>query len=167
MSLNNFQLSPFLIHQLYKKTLVELAIINPFEMAEKNNSSSFLGKNEKQILILVDESETVFLSDTDLNLLVSILSACKLTLADVALVNFDKNKALVYEKLIEEFTPAFILLFGIGPSDLKFPLHFPPYQLQQYNHQTYLGSASLKMLAAEKEQKKELWTCLQKYFIKN
>jgi hypothetical protein len=84
MSLNNFQLSPFLIHQLYKKTLVEMAIINPPIKDDKNNTPSFLGKNEKQILLVVNEDETVFLSDTDLNLLVGILSACKLTLADVA-----------------------------------------------------------------------------------
>jgi hypothetical protein len=69
--------------------------------------------------------------------------------------------------MLEKFSPTFILLFGIGPADLQFPLHFPQYQLQQYNHQTYLSSASLKVLAAEKEHKKALWTCLEKYFIKN
>ena len=92
MSLNDIHLSPFLVEQLYKKTLVDVNPLKPVILADKTKSISFLGKNEKEILLVVNETETVFLSDVDLNLLVSILSACKLTLADVALINFDKNK---------------------------------------------------------------------------
>ena len=165
MSLNDIHLSPFLVEQLYKKTLVDVNPLKPVILADKTKSISFLGKNEKEILLVVNETETVFLSDVDLNLLVSILSACKLTLADVALINFDKNKTASYNILMEKFVPKCILLFGVNPTELSFPLHFPKYQLQQYNNQTYVCSTSLKVLGEDISQKKELWLCLQKYFF--
>ena len=165
MSLDNIELTPFLVQHLYRKSMVVVNTLQPPQTILQNAVVSFLGKNEKKILVVVNEKETAFLADADLNLLVSILSACKLSLADIALVNFDKNKSIVYNSLMLDFAPAFVLLFGINAADLQFPLHFPNYQLQQYNHQTYLSAAPLKILAQEKEQKKELWTCLQKYFL--
>lgn len=165
MSLDNIQLTPFLVQHLYKKTLVELDAVKPAAPAPKDNPILFLGNNEKNILIVVDEKEAAFLPDDDLKLLVGILTACKISLADVALVNYNKNKKLDYDKLLQDFTPEFILLFGIGPASLNFPLHFPNFQLQQYNHQTYLSAPTLSVLAAQVDQKKQLWTCLQKYFF--
>jgi len=167
MSLNDIHLSPFLIQQLYKKTLVDVNPSKPDTVTSNDTSISFLGKNEKNILLVINEEETVFLSDTDLNLLVGILSACKLTLADVALINFDKNKTAFYDNLMLQFSPQCVLLFGVSPAALSFPLHFPNYQLQQYNNQTYVSSASLKILGEDISQKKTLWSCLQKYFFKN
>ncbi len=166
MSLDNIHLTPFLVQDLYKKTLVDLNEKGHSEKNSPENITSFLGKNEKNMLIVIDEKETAFLNDSDLNLLVGILSACKLSLADIALVNFDKNKLLTYDKMMLEFNPGFVLLFGITPDQLSFPLNFPYYQLQQYNNQTYLSSPTLKILAAETDQKKELWASLQKYFFK-
>ena len=167
MSLDNIQLTPFLVQDLYKKTLVDLNVNGPSASNTTENITSFLGKNEKNTLIVIDEKETAFLNDKDLNLLVGILSACNLSLADIALINFDKNKQLTYDNMMLEFNPGFVLLFGITPDQLSFPLNFPNYQLQQYNNQTYLSAPTLKILAAEKDQKKELWTSLQKYFFNN
>ncbi|MBC7866428.1 MAG: hypothetical protein H7X88_02735 [Gloeobacteraceae cyanobacterium ES-bin-316] len=167
MSLDNIQLSPFLLQSLYTKTLVELDPLEAIPQEAVKQTIPFLGKNDKKILLVVDEKDTAFLADNDLNLLLSILSACKLSMADIALVNFNKNQDALYNKLIEEFSPTFVILFGITPKLLSFPLNFPNYQLQQYNHQTYLCAPALKILAVEKEEKKELWNSLQKHFFKS
>ena len=124
MSLNDIHLSPFLLQQLYTKTLVDIMPLKMEKEAAEKNPISFLGKNEKRILLVVNEAESVFLSDADLNLLVSILSACKLTLADVALINFDKSKSAAYDSLMDQFDPKCIFLFGVNPTSLSFPLHF-------------------------------------------
>lgn len=166
MSLDNIQLSPFLVQQFYKKTLFQLDGVQKEPALQPVASVSYLGKNEKNILIVVDAPGTAFLPDPDLGLLVGILTACKLSLADVALVNYHTNTAIRYESLMENFEPVAIFLFGVFPADLQFPLHFPYFQLQQYNGQTYISAPSLSQLAENKEQKKELWTCLQKYISK-
>ncbi|MEX1203196.1 MAG: hypothetical protein WEA59_08130 [Ferruginibacter sp.] len=165
MSLDNIQLSTFLLKDLYKKTLVQLEALQPTTPQKEQSSISFLGKNERKILIVVDEENTTYLSDEDLGLLLSILSACKLTMADVALVNAHKNNNITYNALMEVFTPTLVLLFGIQPVQLDFPLQFPNYQLQRYNNQTYISSPSIKVLTAKKEMKKQLWISLQQYFF--
>ncbi len=167
MSLDNIQLSPFLVQQLYKKTLFELETVQKEHAVEPATTIPYLGKNEKNILVVVDAPGTAFLPDADLNLLVGILTACKLSLADVALVNYHTNPAISYEKLMNKFAPVSVFLFGIQPADLEFPLHFPYFQLQRYNEQTYISAPALNQLSENKEQKKELWACLQKYISTN
>ncbi len=166
MSLDNIQLTPFLVQNLYTKTLVELNNVQEALSEKKASRIPSLGQNARNILILVNEKNAPFVSDDDLKLLVGILTACKLSLADVALVNFSKNPTLTYDQLMEYFNPGFVILFGVLPKDLSFPLHFPSYQLQQYNNQTFLCAPSLKMLGAVTEEKKQLWNSLQKHFFK-
>ena len=167
MSLDNINLGSFLVQQLYKKSLVDLDSTIKESPIANNATIAFLGKNERNILVVVNEADAAFIPDADLNLLIRILSACNLSLADIALVNFDKNTAMDYNFLMKEFTPEMVLLFGINPRELQFPLHFPNYQLQQYNHQTYISSASLNILNENIEEKKKLWVCLQKYSFNN
>ena len=57
-----------------------------------------------------------------------------------------------------------IFLFGLDVSELALPLQFPHYQVQQFNNQVYLSSASLIELQANKEEKMRLWNCLKKIF---
>lgn len=164
MSLDNIQLSPLLVEKLYSKALVDL---NTIKAAPANNDQvgfNWLGNNEKNILIVVNEPAAAFLQDNDLNLLVSILTACKLSMADIALINFHKNEHASYQSLNEALNPSTILLFGTEPAKLDFPLNFPHFQLQGYNGQHYLSSPALNILAADIALKKQLWLSLQKHF---
>lgn len=165
MSLDNIQLSPLLVLQLYKKTLIDLNGLRQNSTLPQPYNISFLGNNEKKILVLVNECDTTFLPVADLNFLINILSACKITMADIALINFDKNREINYDILMKYFEPASVLLFGINPADLQFPMHFPHYQLQHYNNQTYICAPALSILATDKEKKKALWNSLQKHFF--
>lgn len=165
MGLDNIQLSPSLLLQLYNKTLIDLTVLQQNSPVAQQYNISFLGKNEKKILVLVNETDTTFLPVTDLNFLINILSACKITMADIALINFDKNREINYEILMNYFKPASVFLFGINPADLQFPMHFPHYQLQHYNNQTYICAPALSILATDTEKKKQLWNSLQKHFF--
>lgn len=164
MSLDNIQLSPLLIEKLYSKSLVDLNTVQASAPQKPNEGFNWLGSNEKNILIVINEPETVYLQDADLNLLVGILTACKLSMADIALLNFDKNPHASYNNLNERLNPATIILFGIEPTLLDFPLNFPHFQLQPYNGQHYLGAPALKKIGADVALKKQLWLVLQKHF---
>jgi len=66
---------------------------------DKDNSSindsrqiKYLGEHLKQVTIIVKDELAVYLNENDLTLLSSILSACKLTLADIALINVAQQK---------------------------------------------------------------------------
>jgi hypothetical protein len=160
MSLDNIKFTPNLIADLYDKSLVDLNITKAKSQSATSKGVSFLGNNEKNILIIINESDAAFLPDEDLNFLMNILKACKLSMADIALINCFQNKALHYDVLVKKFSPEKILFFDVEPASLDFPLQFPNYQLQKYNHQTYLSAPALKILAKDSNQKKQLWTCL-------
>jgi DNA polymerase III psi subunit len=170
MSLDNIQMSTIIVQDLYKKTLVQLDDVQLDDVqlqASKKEQGNipFLGKNEQNILIVVNEQNAAYLPDEDLALLMGILTACKLSMADVAIVNAHQNKNLGYNNLIQNFAPTLILLFGIQPVQLDFPLQFPNFQLQRYNHQTYISSPAISALAANVGMKKQLWASLQQYFF--
>ena len=164
MSLDNIHLSPFLIQELYKNSLIEGDNNQSGTKSLKTDGPLFLGKNQKNILVIVNEENVLYLPDENLNFLIGILSACKLSFSDIALINFSKNRDMNYKTLQEEFRPGIILFFGVEPSLLEFPLQFPYYQLQSYNKQTYLSAPALNLLAADTQEKKQLWSCLQKLF---
>ena len=164
MSLDTIQLSPFLIHELYKNSLIEGDNSQSGTKSLQTDEPLFLGKNQKKILVIVNEENVLYLPDENLNFLIGILSACKLSLSDIALINFSKNRDMNYKTIQEKFKPVIILFFGVEPALLEFPLQFPYYQLQSYNKQTYLSAPALNLLAADIQEKKQLWGCLQKLF---
>jgi hypothetical protein len=164
MSLDNIQLPPDLVQHLYKKSLVDLETSQSSPEILNSSECSSLGKNEKNILIIVEDNTVVFLPDEELQFLMGILGACKLSMADVALVNFYKNPSVRYEHIMQQFRPDKILFFGIDPASLGFPLAFPDYQLQKYNGQVYLSAPALNVLSVDKTQKMQLWNCLKNLF---
>src|SRR2546422_380059 len=128
MSLKNLQLPPSLLCDLYSNYLVENA------RTSKSKSSSekaqpkkilFLGGNAGHITIVVSESSQRFMSDVDLEWLQKMLLACKLSLADVAIINTQTN-SLSIGMIKDQLQPRKLLMLGPVPSDLQLPLHFPP-----------------------------------------
>ncbi len=164
MSLDNIQLSSILVEKLYSKTLVDLNAAKSPAIKTAPENLNWLGNNEKNVVIVVNEPQAAYLQDSDLNLLVGILTACKLSMADIALLNVNKNSTAHYQQLNSTLNPSTIILFGVSPEELDFPLNFPPFQLQAYNGQHYLYAPALNALASDVALKKQLWLCLQKHF---
>lgn len=165
MSLDNIQLTPTVLQGLYTNPLYDLNTDKSESALMQPNSITYLGNNQKKIAILVRASTAIYLPDDELNFLLGILTACKLSMADIALINFSKNPSLVYKDITEELTAEKIFLFGVGPDELELPLQFPLYQIQHFNNQVYLSSVSLNELQADKEEKMKLWNCLKKIFL--
>ena len=164
MSLDNIQLPAIVLQDLFTNALVDLKTENAQPASVTEGKLSFLGENKKKISIIVNHAEVLYLPDDELNFLLGILSACKLSMADVALLNCSKNPSLTYKDISEQLSAEKILLFGIEASRLELPLQFPHYQIQSYNSQVYLSSPALKILADNKEEKIKLWGCLKQVF---
>jgi len=164
MSLDHLQLPAIVLQDLYKKSLIDLgtAVATP---ATGKAGIAFLGNNQKQIAIIVNDPATIYLPDEDLNFLMGVLGACKLSMMDVALVNITKKEHLDYKLIAEELHAEKVLLFGVEPSGIQLPLQFPFYQVQQYNGQVYLSSPALSLIAADKAEKTKLWNCLKQIFL--
>jgi hypothetical protein len=112
----------------------------------------------------VDNDQYPFLSDAGLQFLTSILSACRLSLADVAIINTHKLPVEQLSARIEELNPSKVLLFGLEPLQINLPMNFPIFQLQAFNNRMYLQSPTLEQLEKDKTLKQRLWTCLKTLF---
>ena len=164
MTLNNIQLSGITLQELYKKSLVEIKTKKAGEKKADVTSLNILGKNLKKIVLIVNNNEAAFLTDEELNFLLGILSACKLNMDDVAILNLIKNKNATYEMISAELSAEKVFLFGVAPGDINLPLAFPHYQVQQFKNQTYLSAPPLHELQHDKTEKTKLWNCLKKIF---
>lgn len=165
MSLNNIQLSPALMESLYSKSLYDLKTSQSTVPEDSQKSEiNFLGSNGKKIVILVSSNEAIYLPDEELNFLLGILTACRLSMADIALINVSKNPKLIYTDLADKLKAEKIFLFGLKNEILELPLTFPQYQIQKYSNQVYLSAASLPDLQKDKAEKLKLWNCLKTIF---
>ena len=168
MSLNNIQLQPYLLADLYPNVLIETNStsipVSPPEAKSEAKPFKYLGKNEKKILIMVANAEVPFLPDTELSLLTNILSACKLSLADIAIINSYNIEHTELQNSVQQLEAKSVILFGIDPLSIGLPLNFPQFQLQQFDKRIYLYSPALSELEQDKSLKTRLWICLKELF---
>ncbi len=164
MSLDNIQLADITLLELYKNSLVEERSKKATAKKIAPSVLNVLGKNLKKITLVVQNNDIAFLTDEELNFLLGILTACKLNMDDVAILNLAKNKNVEYDRIEKELDAEKIFLFGVDPGDINLPLSFPNYQAQQYKNQLYLSAPPLSDLQHDKTEKTKLWACLKKIF---
>lgn len=159
MSLNNIQLQPQLLADLYTHSLLQSSTTSVPETA----TVKYLGKNQKNILVIVQQSSVPFLPDEELSFLTNILSACNLSLADIAILNSNGLPVERLENAIEADAKT-VILFGIDPLSIGLPINFPFFQLQQFNKRMYLYSPPLSEIEKDKPLKMKLWNALKNLF---
>lgn len=164
MSLDNFQIPATLAAELYKDSLVVLDGKQPIKETLKERKLFALGGNKKNILIIVDDLNSSNLSDADLDFLTSVLNACKLSLADIAVINLANNVNAEYDDLITEMRSKKIIIFGIESHQLTLPVELTQFLIVKYKQQTLLSAPALSEIANDKELKKQLWVCLKTIF---
>jgi hypothetical protein len=164
MSLNNIQLSDITCQMLFEKALVEKAGSTPMEIITKDINISSLGENQKNILFLVNEAEHKFLPDDEMEMLSNLVVACKLSMADIALVNYHYNQ-YSYSQFNDYFELKTTLLFGVSTAEMDLPFTIPFFQIQQFQQQLFLTAPPLADFLQNKNLKKNLWLSLQKLFL--
>ncbi|HEV7622098.1 MAG TPA: hypothetical protein VGO09_10200 [Flavisolibacter sp.] len=160
MGLNNLKLSPQLLVSLYPESLVETFA----KVIPDTETFKYLGNNQQNISILVSNPSLPYLDDKELQLLTTILSACNLGIADVAIINFNNTNSNAMQNALENLKSKHIFLFGIEPLSIGLPISFPQFQLQQFDNRTYLYSPGLSEISSDKMLKGKLWSCLKALF---
>lgn len=164
MSLDNFQISVGLTTELYKDSLVALDTPQIKRNSLMPQIMNYLGKNLKQILIIVNDSEAVHLNDTDTALLTGILNACKLNFNDVALLNIAQYNDIDFSELQNNFNPKVMIAFGINLKSIAIENHYDHYIISKLKTITFLYASSLTQIGKNVEEKKQLWNCLKSIF---
>jgi hypothetical protein len=164
MSIDKVPIPAFLYQSLFGKNLVNVKAETANNPIKASPAISFLGGNEKKIIFLVDDAQNKFLADGQVKLIYDLLTACQLTMADIALVNFSYNKLLTYKELTNQLQPKKVLIFGVSAGDLGLPFTIPFFQIQNFQEQVYMLGPAVHDLQLSTELRKQLWACLQKIF---
>ena len=175
MDLNNIELPASLIVDLYHTSLfntnefsveknLDKETPKHIDKVETTAPFKWLGDNKKNILVIVNNKEVVYLPDNELTFFTGILSACKLTVADVAILNFNIHPEVSYKELTAFFKSKIVFLFDVEPAAFGLPMNFPHYQIQAFAGNSFLYSPSFKDLENDKVQKSKLWICLKRLF---
>ena len=120
MSLNELRLSSSLVAMLYPNSLLDMGNddatqvpnkpVGEQKIDEETKALKWLGNNQKNILIVVRYNDIVHLPDDELKFLTGILTACKLSLDDVAIINTNNYKRDGYNDILAEFKSRIVFL---------------------------------------------------------
>lgn len=136
----------------------------PETPAVTGNPLKYLGDNKKNILIVVNYPGTAYLPDDTLQFLTQLLTACRLSLGDIALVNHANGPAQPYRQLTDKLQSKTVFLYGIEPADWGLPISFPHFQLQAFAGINFLYAPVMEDIMADKLLKTKLWLSLKAIF---
>jgi len=152
------------------KQTVEITIEKPLKeekevkpiVEEVPKSFTYLGENNKYILIIVKEAAANFLQPNDLGFLLKILAAKKLELNDVAILNLEKTANPDFDALKEFFACNKIITFGINPQILGITGAVAN-KKSMFKNTPILGTWDLPRLQSDKTKKATFWEELKNF----
>ncbi len=139
----------------------------PEETMEALTNFKYLGDHHKKIVVLVNDPASVYLNEADFILLTSILNACRLTIADIALVNLGHQKAGLHQ-ILNLLPSKLVIVFELDSKALKIKLPTQLYKVIPLGESNLLFSKSLTSMqgtdANAKQEKAKLWGVLKQIF---
>ena len=173
MSFENIQLTDDQVAELYGKQLVvvekddndrKLAAkpVTPAIVAEPVSLTAPLqgitGKNKKHFVWMVEEHYFPYLNDADFQFLGDVLTACKMNMEDIALVNVANNRNH-FDELVQQLQPKFIVASGVQVDAL--PIQPADYRVQQQQEYLLCCTETLEAIRNDKSKKSKLWLALK------
>lgn len=141
---------------------VEEPVAEPVAKKEQKKTYHYKGINIKKVLIIVDQPDHEFIGPEDEAFLSKIMTAVKLDLNDLAILNIKQNSGSTFKELLN-FDATKYLVFG--PDQKFFEKDYVQYQLIAEESNQILHCSALSTIAADASQKKLLWLALQKMFL--
>jgi hypothetical protein len=163
MSFDQLQLDPFLLAKIYTQPIVPGKSVPVTAEQKPLPKVKFLGENQKNITLFIQNENGAYLNDDLFNLLTNILNACKLGMQDVALINIAGFPATALPVWQQAVNMQQCIVFGIAPGSLGLePL--PVYQVHRAGDVQVLFSDPLEIIATDKQLKGKLWNSLKQLF---
>lgn len=178
----NIKLPAVVIAGLYKDSLVLTGeeLHKKEQLPQFTNKSSkdiethpplskkwFLGDNKKNILILLKDASAVHINEEWLTTLTKLLTACKLNIGDIAIVNHSQH-GKNFTELKESLQSQVVLMFDVTTSEIQLPFAIPHYQVQKYGGCSFMTAPSITLTTdnsdATKTEKRKLWEKLKMIF---
>lgn len=164
MSLDQIHLNPRQTADLYEGLLVDGAGPSTPTDYPLAAPPPMLGHYGRKILILVQEPDHAFLGDEDLQFLTGVITACKMSLADVGIVNLSSAPIGSFEQMCQSIEPSACWIFGIHTPAMGLPPMNDPNHSYTHRSLPIFWAPSLQQLATDPQAKRALWTQLKKHY---
>src|SRR5690606_26076358 len=128
--------------------------------ATVNSQIQYLGNNERNITIFTSAENQAYLDENDLDFLTKILSACNLSLKDVAIVNLLRTNFPGIE-ILKKTAANKAIIFIPQPNILGLEGNVPLYRKISFNGVDCIFANELNTLSGDKKLKSELWNELK------
>lgn len=138
------------------------ALETPEEQKVEKPIFEYIGDNNKYILVIVKDPTQKFLNAKELEFLLKILSAKKLDLKDIAIINTESYDSLDFNDLKEYFALSKILTFGINPASLN-TQGITANKAGEYKGVKILGTWTLAQLESDVKKKTIYWNELKTF----
>lgn len=160
MSLDKLQLDPYILARIYTQPIIPGKKEPVAVVTEAPPKVKFLGENQKNIALFIQNEGEAFLNEELFNLLTNILNACKLGMQDIALINTAQYGDLPFATWQAAVPMKQAVLFGISPASMGLEA-ISNYQLLQVNGCQLLCSDDLQIISQDKMLKGKLWMSLK------
>lgn len=134
--------------------------VQPVVTTPEPVSFSYLGKNQKNILILVNDSQHDVSTAQGRELLRNIVKAIQLTANDFALMNYSAYTGTGFTELDGFFASKLVMSFGVTPTQLGLT-DYEKNILHLQGTTQLVFSENLDQLAGDLQGKKTLWASLK------
>ncbi len=125
-------------------------------------SFNYLGENNRYFLILVDDKTHPDLNTPHKEMLMKIMTAKKLEMRDLAIVNLAKYPGATFEQLKDFFTCNRITLFGIAPQTIGLPA-IGANEPAKHLETKVLTTFSLEEMSSNTDKKREFWNVMKDF----
>lgn len=177
MSLNDITLNSQLLQGLYRQALVvagqpasrpsvaseKVERVTPEVKAPAQVPLQVLGNNNRRFVILVNYPDLPYLPDDSFQFLGSVLKACQLNAADVAILNLARQEVSL-TAIYDQLHPLYLVAFGRQTGLEGWP-GAPDFNPQTIGNTQLLQAPALETLNqpgdAAKPLKKQLWEALK------
>lgn len=145
---------------LEKEIPEDITLKEPEVVYEVKKDFTFLGKNRRNILILVNDDQYAVSTEEGRELLRKIVKAINLTADDFAVLNYATYPETNFAELQAFFKPQLFFAFGLSPQTLGMAPQ-PQHVLIQQGEVNAIFSSELHALEGDLPSKKILWKSLQ------
>lgn len=160
MSFDQVQLDPYILARIFTQPIIPGKNAPVAAVPEGPVKVKYLGENQKNIVLFIQNESEAYLNDELFNLLTNILNACKLGMQDIALVNIAQYTAMPFAAWQGTVPMKQAVFFGITPASLSLE-SLPAYQVLQVSGVQLLFSDDLPAINQDKTLKGKLWNGLK------
>jgi len=119
-----------------------------------------LGANKKNILFIVDDLNNDFFSKDAELAFIKTLGALKLTIEDVAVINYKRiGGSITFDQIKKEFTPKACVFLGSSPT--RFNMNFAENIITNDKDMQFLNSFSFEEMLTDAAKKRMFWDAIK------